>query len=101
VLLCAWSNAEAARYLQALFVWRREGVASIQARVDAGYHTRLEEALTSVEAVNKTDVHNLGSAFGSLRAVMDADLEELSLTPGLGARKIEALYRTFHAPLAP
>lgn len=28
-------------------------------------------------------------------------MEELSLCPGLGARKVKSLYETFHAPLDP
>jgi DNA excision repair protein ERCC-1 len=61
----------------------------------------LSDCLTAVRGVNKTDVLTLSSTFGSLKNIIDCSMEELSLCPGLGARKVKNLYETFHAPLDP
>jgi NAD-dependent DNA ligase len=61
----------------------------------------LSDCLTAVRGVNKTDVLTLSSTFGSLKNVIDCSMEELSLCPGLGARKVKSLYETFRAPLDP
>jgi len=61
----------------------------------------LSDCLTAVRGVNKTDVLTLSSTFGSLKNIIDCSMEELSLCPGLGPRKVKNLYETFHAPFDP
>ncbi|KAK1258371.1 DNA excision repair protein ERCC-1 [Acorus gramineus] len=63
----------------------------------AGYW-EMNHALTAIRHINKPDVVNLGSAFGSLSGVMDASMEELARCPGIGERKVKLLHDTFHEP---
>mmetsp|Transcript_49 Transcript_49/g.67 ORF Transcript_49/g.67 Transcript_49/m.67 type:complete len:318 (-) Transcript_49:260-1213(-) len=97
-LLLAWSTLEAARYLEAYKAYEGRGAASIQERVDADYLGRLNDALTSIQSVNKTDVLTLAATFGSLKAVVQAPIQDLALCPGIGEKKVKRIYETFHLP---
>lgn len=72
-----------------------------QEKVDGDPYAVLADCLTSIRGVNKTDVLTLSSNFGSLKNIIDSSMEELSLCPGLGARKVKNLHETFRAPLDP
>jgi hypothetical protein len=136
-LICAWSLAEAARYLETYKAYENKGAKIIKVHVclvyyepthDGRSHTHthtllthngdvstqqqeqvqsgnpyavLSDCLTAVRGVNKTDVLTLSSTFGSLKNIIDCSMEELSLCPGLGPRKVKNLYETFHAPFDP
>ncbi len=52
-----------------------------------------------MRGINKTDVLTLSSSFGSLKNIINCSMEELSLCPGLGARKVKNLYDAFYTPL--
>ena len=97
-LVLAWSELEAARYLETFKVYEHKGAASIKERVDADYLARLNDCLTSIRSVNKTDVVTLSSAFPSLAALMQASHEELSQCAGIGEKKVRRLHDAFHEP---
>ena len=97
-LVLAWSPLEAARYLETFKVYEHKGAASIKERVDADYLARLNDCLTSIRSVNKTDVVTLSSAFPSLAALMQASHEELSQCAGIGEKKVRRLHDAFHEP---
>ncbi|KAK9145729.1 hypothetical protein Sjap_005632 [Stephania japonica] len=97
-LLCAWSLEECGRYLETIKVYENKPADILQGQTDTDYLSRLNHAITSVRSVNKTDVVNLGSSFGSLSRIMDASMEELAHCPGIGERKVKRLYDTFHEP---
>ncbi|EYU33192.1 hypothetical protein ABFS82_06G147800 [Erythranthe guttata] len=97
-LLCAWSLEECGRYLETIKVYENKSAELIQGQMDMDYLSRLNNALTSVRHVNKTDVVTLGSTFGSLSNIMDASVDDLARCPGIGERKVKRLYDTFHEP---
>lgn len=69
----------------------------IQVKVENEYMPRLHDALTSIKSINKNDVVTLANTFGSLKSMMSASVEEISLCPGFGETKVRRLYDTFHA----
>jgi DNA excision repair protein ERCC-1 len=99
--ICAWSVAEAARYLETLKAYAKKPADLIKERTDGAFVSQLGEALTSIRPLNKTDVATLHATFGSLAKMMHASQVELSLCPGLGQRKVQRLRDTFTAPFVP
>ena len=67
---------------------------AIRKDVGSDYVSRLNEALTSVRGVNKTDVKTLGERFGSVAALLGASKQELQACPGIGPTKVKRLYET-------
>lgn len=59
------------------------GVDGVQERVEGDYLSRLTALLTGVRGVNRTDAHTLGTAFGSLGAMMRC--KWVAWVVGLGA----------------
>ena len=98
-IVCSWSPAEAARYLETFKLYEKKSAAVIQAKEDESYSAQLGEFLTSIRGVNKRDVLTLISNFGSLAAIMQADMSSLALCPGLGPRKCQNIWECFHGPL--
>lgn len=66
-LMVAWGNSEVARYLELYKSFERKPPDLIKERVDDDYLSRLNNALTSVKGVNKTDVVTLATNFGVRR----------------------------------
>jgi DNA excision repair protein ERCC-1 len=97
VILC-WSLQECARYLETFKLMDKKSAASIQERIEAGYVPRLEDALTVIRSVNKTDVRVLSRTFGSLKDIMAAPMEDLALCQGLGDKKVRRLFLAFNEP---
>ena len=100
-LLCAWSNEEAARYLETFKKMENANASSIQEKggtkdQSKDGHTRAVACLTSIRSVNKTDAAALLATFGSVAKVMMATAEELSLVPGMGPTKVKNLHRIFN-----
>ena len=54
--------------------------------------------MTSVRAVNKTDVATMGAQFGTLAKLLAATSAELGRVPGLGPTKVKRLHEAFTAP---
>ncbi|KAK9122238.1 hypothetical protein Syun_019855 [Stephania yunnanensis] len=94
-LLCAWSLEECGRYLETIKVYENKPADILQGQTDTDYLSRLNHAITSVRSVNKTDVVNLGSSFGSLSRIMDASMEELARCPGIGERKVSSSLESY------
>ncbi|KAJ0390919.1 hypothetical protein ATCC90586_010517 [Pythium insidiosum] len=97
-LLLSWSWLEAARYLETLKAYENKAATLIKEKVDADFVAQANDVLTTVRSVNKTDVVTLLSTFGSVQGVFSASLEELSLCPGVGAKKVRQLVETFNEP---
>jgi len=66
--------------------------------VQKDYLAQLQDTLTTVPAVNKTDVLTLVANFGSLAEICDASMEELVLCPGMGDQKVTNLHQALHEP---
>lgn len=97
-LLCAFSPAEAGRYLETLKAYEHKGAALIQERSEGTYLPRAQEAITTIRSVNKTDTINLLGHFGSVAGLMTASRESLAQPPGIGDKKVRRLWESFHAP---
>jgi DNA excision repair protein ERCC-1 len=100
-LMCAWSNEEAARYLETFKKMENTSAASIQEKGGAKDksqtgHQRAVACLTSIRSVNKTDAAALLARFGTVAKVMMATAEEMSLVPGMGPTKVKNLHRLFN-----
>lgn len=63
-VVCAWSNEEAARYIETFKAYENKPPDSIKERVDDDYVSKLTDCLTQIQSVNKTDVVTLASTFG-------------------------------------
>jgi len=74
-MVCAWSNLEAARYLETYKVFENKPADSIMGKIENDYESRLTDCLTSIRTVNKRDVQNLATTYGvcefSIEYVMD------------------------------
>ncbi|KAG0047266.1 ssDNA endonuclease and repair protein rad10 [Gryganskiella cystojenkinii] len=99
-VVCAWSNEEAARYIETFKAYENKAPDAIKERVDNDYLSKLTDCLTQVQSINKTDVVTLSSTFGSFKNIMNATTEELGLLPGFGERKVKRLQEAFDQPFA-
>ncbi|KAF9143519.1 ssDNA endonuclease and repair protein rad10 [Mortierella sp. GBA39] len=99
-LVCAWSNEEAARYIETYKAYENKAPDAIKERVEKDYLSKLTDGLTQIPSINKTDIITLSSTFGSLRNIMDASADELGLLPGFGERKVKRLLEAFDQPFA-
>lgn len=97
-LILAWSEEEAARYLETLKAFDGKDATLIQKREHTNYPDQIAHALGSVRSVNKTDASQLLSQFGTWKNLVGASVEELSVCPGVGVKKVRRLYEAFHRP---
>lgn len=63
-VVCAWSNEEAARYIETFKAYENKAPDAIKERVENDYLSKLTDCLTQVQSINKTDVVTLSSTFG-------------------------------------
>lgn len=99
-LILAWSNEEAARYLETFKAFEGKDASSIQRREQTNFADQVSDVLCAVRSVNKTDSAQLMSQFGTLKGLMAAPMDELSLCPGIGEKKVRRLYEAFHKPFS-
>src|SRR5271156_87827 len=97
-LILCWSAQEAGHYLELFKSYEHASPASIRARQAETYKESLTEFVTTPRTINKTDAASLISNFGSLRAAVNAQPEELALVPGWGEKKVKAWYTTVREP---
>nr|CAB3243272.1 DNA excision repair protein ERCC-1-like [Phallusia mammillata] len=97
-LLLAFSNDEAATYLETFKAYEKKPADSIKTRQAVQHSERAVEVLASVRTVNSTDANTLLNSFGSVAGLADATEEQLGLCPGIGGVKARALQRLFDQP---
>ena len=97
-LILCWSAQEAGRYLELFKSYEHASSASIRAHQATTYQESLTEFVTTPRNINKTDAASLISNFGSLRAAVNAQPEELAMVPGWGDKKVKAWYGTLREP---
>jgi len=97
-LILSWSAQEAGRYLELFKSYEHASPASIRAHQAETYRESLTEFVTTPRNINKTDAASLISNFGSLRAAVNAEPEELALVPGWGEKKVKAWHRIVREP---
>jgi len=96
-LILCWSDLEAARYLELYKVYEKRSANSLKSKLEDEYLPRLQDTLSTVKPVNSTDVLTLATNFGSLKSIMTATTDELSICAGFGEKKVKRLHETFHA----
>lgn len=99
-LLLAWTEEEAARYLETYKAFDGKDASSIQKREQTNFVDQVADFLSTVRSVNKTDSAQLLAQFSSVKQTMAASEEELSLCPGLGEKKVKRLWDAFHKPFS-
>ena len=99
-LILAWSEEEAARYLETYKAFDGKDASSIQRREQTHFADQIADVLSSVPSVNKPDAAQLLSQFSSLKAVVAASMDELALCPGLGEVKVRRLHDACHKPFS-
>mmetsp|Transcript_13042 Transcript_13042/g.19191 ORF Transcript_13042/g.19191 Transcript_13042/m.19191 type:complete len:366 (-) Transcript_13042:1991-3088(-) len=99
-LILAWSEEEAARYLETYKAFDGKDAALIQKRAQTNFVDQLSDFLCTVRSVNQTDSGQLLSQFGSVKQMMTASEDELTLCPGLGEKKVKRLWEAFHKPFS-
>lgn len=98
-LLLAFTDAEAAAYLETLHRCQNKSAETLMGKLKEGDHRgRLTEVLTAIRGVNRTDAISLSSRFGSLASIATASEEELQKIPGIGSIKVRHLHQVCHAP---
>ncbi|KIX04784.1 uncharacterized protein Z518_05655 [Rhinocladiella mackenziei CBS 650.93] len=97
-LILSWSSQEAGHYLELFKSYEHASSASIRAHRAETYQESLTEFVTTPRNINKTDAASLISNFGSLRAAVNAEPEELALVPGWGEKKVKAWSTTVREP---
>jgi DNA excision repair protein ERCC-1 len=88
VILC-WSSAEAGRYLELYKSYEHANASAIRGMGQGtSYADKLVEFITIPRSINKTDAVSLVSAFGSVRAAVNARPEEIAVINGWGEKKV-------------
>ncbi|KAE9377021.1 hypothetical protein N431DRAFT_436267 [Stipitochalara longipes BDJ] len=87
VILC-WSAAEAARYLELYKSYEHANSGAIRGTESKGYAEKMVEFVTVPRSINKTDAVSLVSAFGSIKAAINARPEEIAVVGGWGEKKV-------------
>ena len=101
-LILAWSEEEAARYLETYKILDGRDASTIQKAKDTTQHLadQVTDFLTACKSINKTDAASVLTQFGSVRAAMAAAPDELSLISGLGQVKVKRLHEAWHKPFS-
>ena len=97
-LILCWSAAEAGRYLELYKSYENASPTSIRAHQSTSYSDKLIDFITVPRSINKTDAVSLISAFGSVRAGVNASPEEIATVPGWGEKKVQRWCGTVREP---
>jgi DNA excision repair protein ERCC-1 len=97
-LILAWSAREAARYLEAYKVLENASPTGIRGQQAMTYAERMVEFVTTPRGINKADAVGIVSAFGSVRAAVNARKEEIATVQGWGEVKVKRWYDTVREP---
>ena len=98
-LVCAASLPEGARYLETYKAYEHKPATAIRERVGGGYLDQAAALLTTVRAVNETDVRTLLSRFRSIAGIARASLADLQSCPGIAETKAKRIFKAFHDAL--
>lgn len=97
-LVLCWSAQEAGRYLELYKSYEHASPTSIRAHQATSYAEKLVEFITVPRSINKTDAVGLVSAFGSIRAAVNARPEEIGGLAGWGEKKVQRWCETVRDP---
>ncbi|PAA50783.1 hypothetical protein BOX15_Mlig020298g1 [Macrostomum lignano] len=94
-LILAWSNEEAARYLESFKSLEKKPADSLMERSAEDWPGQLRDVLGCVRGVSRTDAACLAANFGTFEAMVGASSAELERCPGLGPKKAARLTAVF------
>ncbi|XP_067937942.1 DNA excision repair protein ERCC-1-like [Watersipora subatra] len=97
-MILAFSHEEAGRYLEVYKAYESKPPTDIMVKSKTDFLSQATEFLTAIKGVNKTDVTTLLSKFKTIKAIIDADVDSLSLCPGIGPVKARRLQQAFTSP---
>lgn len=97
-LMLARSPEDAGRIIETYKIYEHKPPDLIMEKTETSIRQKLISALTSVRSINRTDASTLLNNFGSLKRIMSASKDTLSLCPGLGMQKATRLYNVLHQP---
>ncbi|CAE7865035.1 DNA excision repair protein ERCC-1 [Symbiodinium microadriaticum] len=101
-LLLAWSDAEAAAYLETLYRCQSKGAEALKRRVTQGdSRARFQEVLSTIKGINKSDAASLASRFGSFAQIARSTEKEFLHCHGIGDKKVKQLTAVLHKPFFP
>jgi DNA excision repair protein ERCC-1 len=87
VVLC-WSAAEAARYVELYKSYEHASASAIKGVESKSYTEKMVDFVTVPRSINKTDAVTIVSAFGSIKAAVNARPEEIAVISGWGEKKV-------------
>ncbi|KAF8420874.1 mating-type switching protein swi10 [Tirmania nivea] len=97
-LMLSWTPAEAGRYLESYKSFENAAPTIIQEKLRADYTSRMVDVCTSVRSVSKKDAVSLITTYGSVRAALNAEKEEIVLIQGWGEKKAERWEKAAREP---
>jgi len=97
-LILCWSAQEAGRYLELFKSYEHASPTSIRAHQATSYAEKMTEFITIPRSINKTDAVGLVSAFGSIRAAVNARPEEIGTIAGWGEKKVQRWCQSVREP---
>lgn len=99
-LILAWTEEEAARYLETFKAYENKDASLIQKKKDMTFSEQVADTLGCIRSVNKTDAVTLLSQFGNVKSIMSASLEDIRQCPGIGEKKAKRLFDAFNKPFS-
>jgi DNA polymerase/3'-5' exonuclease PolX len=99
-LVLAWSEEEAARYLETFKTFENNNGSIIQRREQTTFVEQITDTLTAIKSVNKTDAIQLLGHCGSLLGIARTPIDQLGLIPGMGPKKVRRVYDAIHKPFS-
>jgi len=99
-MILAWTEEEAARYLETFKAFEGKDASLIQKKKDLTFSEQVTDTLGCIRSVNKTDSATLLSQFGNVKSIMTASLEDIRQCPGIGEKKAKRLFDAFHKPFS-
>lgn len=99
-MILAWSEEEAARYLETFQAMDGKDASLIQKRKDTNAFGDQVADVLSKASINKTDAAQLLAQFSSVRAIGQASMDELATVSGMGHVKVKRLWDAFHKPFS-
>jgi len=97
-LLLAFSNGEAATYVETFKSHENKPADSIKIKAATSHVSKTSEVLSSIPSVNTTDAHTLLTEFETLVNLSKASEEQLALCPGIGGIKANNIHKLFTQP---
>lgn len=97
-LLLAWSNREAARYIETFKAYENKSPDIIRERPKESYKQIAVECLTTIRYISTTNANNLIKNYGTMKNILLTSPEQLSLIPGMGEKKIRRVIDVFNRP---